>query len=227
MNAYDILLVEDHKELADLLIAFLSKEGFSLFHVPTGEAALEWLSNNTPRLLLLDITLPGMDGFALCQAIRRKKEIPILILSAKTDREAQLTGFELGADDYLEKPIDPDILAAKLRAVMARVYGHREEKILTSGALRIDLEARKVTLSNQPIDLNVKEYELLLLLVRNPDKTLHKEFLFNEIWGSDCSSENQTLTVHIKMLRSKIETDPRHPLRIHTVWGIGYRYEAI
>lgn len=224
---YDILLVEDHQELATLLHAFLSKEGFSLFHVTSGEEALAWLQDHKSRVVLLDLTLPHMDGFAVCKAVRRKGDIPVVILSAKSDREAQLTAFELGADDYVLKPCDPDILSAKLRVLWNRVYGSTQDTVLTSGAIRIDTQARKVVLNDQPLELNVKEYELLLLFIKNEGKTLHKDFLFNEIWGSGCDSENQTLTVHIKMLRAKIEQDPRHPKRIQTVWGIGYRYEAL
>lgn len=224
---HDILFVEDHVELANLLHAFLSKEGFSLIHVTTGEAALDWLIDHKPRVVLLDLTLPNMDGFAVCKAVRAKGDIPVVILSAQSDREAQLTAFELGADDYVQKPADPDILSAKLRVLLNRVYGSTPQTIITSGAICIDTQSRKATLNDQPLELNVKEYELLLLFIKNTGKTLHKDFLFNEIWGSTCNSENQTLTVHIKMLRTKIEQDPRHPKRIQTVWGIGYRYEAL
>lgn len=224
----DILLVEDNEELAQLILAFLKKEGFSCLSVTTGEDGIKWLKSNIPRVIILDIMLPKMDGFAFCQTVRHRSKIPIFIMSARSTKADQLMGFELGADDYIEKPVDPDILCAKIRALFLRYQDQQEDLgILFSGEIKINKKARKAYLKNKLLDLNVKEYELLLLFVENSGKTLHKDYLFNEIWGSDSMSENQTLTVHIKMLRSHIETDSRCPKRIQTVWGIGYRYEAI
>ena len=152
----------------------------------------------------------------------------MLIMSARSGREDKLTGYELGADDYMEKPIDAQILTAKVRALLQRAYGvQRESQILSSGAVTVDQASRKVYLKGRELELNVKEYQLLLLFLRNPGKTLRKEYIVGEIWGMDSFSENQTLTVHIKMLRGKIEENPREPERIITVWGVGYRYEEI
>ena len=154
--------------------------------------------------------------------------MPVLIMSARSGREDKLTGYELGADDYMEKPIDAQILTAKVRALLQRAYGvQRESQILSSGTVTVDQASRKVYLKGRELELNVKEYQLLLLFLRNPGKTLRKEYIFGEIWGMDSFSENQTLTVHIKMLRGKIEENPREPERIITVWGVGYRYEEI
>lgn len=224
----DILLVEDNDELAKLILAFLNKEGFSCYHEISGEKALDWLKENSSRVILLDIMLPGMDGFAFCQAVRHISHTPIFIMSARSSKSDQLMGFELGADDYIEKPVDPDILVAKIRALFLRLKNQDKKlDILISGDIKIDKYARKVFLRNKLLELNVKEYELLLLLVENSGKTLHKDYLFNQIWGINSMSENQTLTVHIKMLRSQIEDDSRCPKRIKTVWGVGYRYEEI
>lgn len=223
----DVLLIEDNDELALLIQAFLNQEGFLCHHVSTAERALKWFEKNMSRVILLDIMLPGMDGFAFCQTIRKTSKIPIFIMSARQSKSDQLMGFELGADDYIEKPVDPDILCAKIKALFSRSQNHEEAKQLISGAIKIDKRAHKVYLRNKLLDLNVKEYELLLLLVENAGKTLHKDFLFNEIWGRDSMSENQTLTVHITRLRSQIEDDARQPQRIQTVWGIGYRYEEV
>lgn len=224
----DILLVEDNRELAELLQAFLEKDGFSVSSVSTGEEASAYLEENCVKILLLDIMLPGMDGFAVCRTVREKGNIPILIMSARAGKDDKLNGFELGADDYMEKPVDPDLLTAKVRALIQRTYGARTETdYLVSGSLTIDRNSRKVYREGRAVELNAKEYELLLLLAENPGRTLHKEYLFDRIWGRESFSENQTLTVHIKMLRSKIEEDPRKPERIRTVWGVGYRYEEI
>lgn len=222
-----ILLIEDNLELASLLQAFLKKEGFLCYHATSGEEGITWLERHKAKVILLDIMLPGIDGFAFCKHVRHTSDTPILIISARSTKEDKLMGFDLGADDYMEKPIDPDILCAKVRALINRVPKILATQVIHSGKLKIDKMAHKVYLNKQLLDLNVKEYELLLLLVENTGKTLQKEYLFNQIWGNDCMSENQTLTVHIKMLRSKIESDPRNPKRIETVWGVGYRYEEI
>lgn len=223
----DILIVEDNMELAELIQAFLIREGFSCCHVVSGEEGLEWLDKYEPQVILLDIMLPKMDGFTFCQAVRRQSRIPIFIMSAKSDKTDKLMGFELGADDYIEKPVDPDILCAKIRALILRQNEPKQTSHIISGQIHIDKEARQVYLKEKRLDLNVKEYQLLRLFIENTGKTLHKEYLFNQIWGMDSMSENQTLTVHIKMLRSKIEENPRQPKRIQTVWGVGYRYEEI
>lgn len=224
----DVLLVEDNWELAQLIQAFLKREGFLSYHVLNAEAGISWLKSNQAQIILLDIMLPGIDGFAFCQHVRHKSDIPIIMLSACSTKTDQLMGFELGADDYLEKPIDPDILCAKVRAVKARMNKQPMNlKIIVSGDIKLDLVSRTVYLKGKILNLNVKEYDLLSLLIQNEGKTLHKDYLFNEIWGSDSMSEIQTLTVHIKRLRIHIEDDPKHPKRIHTVWGVGYRYEEI
>ena len=224
----DILLVEDEAELAGLLRIYMEKAGYTVQWAVAGEEALDFLHKDTAKMLLLDITLPGMDGFAVCREVRRNGSVPVLIISARVGKEDQLNGFRLGADDYMEKPVDPDLLVAKIGSLFARAYRASVEKdVLYSGSLMIDRSARRVYRDKVPVELNVKEYELLLLLAENPGKTLDKDYLFDQIWGADSFSENQTLTVHIKMLRNKIEEDPRKPVRIRTVWGVGYCYEEI
>lgn len=224
----DILLVEDHEELNKLIRVFLEREGYQTAGVRSGEEALAFLEKEKVKLIILDVSLPGMDGYAVCARIRERSGTPILFLSARVDKEDKMNGFMQGADDYIEKPVDMDILCAKIGALMRRGYSLKQENpVIVSGGLAIDQEAKRVYLDHREISLTVKEYELLLLLVQNPGKTLHKEYLFNRIWGIDSDSEYQTLTVHIKMLRDKIEEDPKNPRRIRTVWGIGYSYEEI
>ncbi|MDE6664173.1 MAG: response regulator transcription factor [Lachnospiraceae bacterium] len=224
----DILLVEDYEELNRLIRVFLERDGYKVQGVFSGEEALEFLEKEKVKLIILDVSLPEMDGFALCARVRERSNLPILFLSARVDKEDKMNGFLQGADDYVEKPVDMDILCAKIKALMRRNYSLKQENtVIHSGAISIDKEAKQVFFKNNKITLTVKEYELLTLLVENPGKTLHKDYLFNRIWGADSFSENQTLTVHIKMLRDKIEENPRKPLRIQTVWGIGYKYEEI
>ncbi len=225
---YDILLVEDQEDLADLLSIFIEKEGYTVIRAASGEEALSRLEENDIKLLILDITLPGMDGFAVCSQVRMVKSLPILIISARVGKEDKLNGFYLGADDYMEKPVDPDLLIAKIRSLMQRAYSpFTKKQMIVGGDITLDVQAHKVYKNGKVMELNGKEYELLLLLMQNQGKTLHKEYIFNQIWGADSFSENQTLTVHIKMLRSKIEDNPKSPTHIKTVWGVGYCYEEV
>lgn len=220
----DVLIVEDNKELADLLCDFLRAENYTVSIADTGEKALSLYEKYGTRLIVLDIMLPGMDGFAVCRKIREESNTPILIVSAKTEKEDKLNGLVLGADDYIEKPYDIDIMLAKIGGIFKRRYALDE---ITEGAIRINKESRMAYKDDVPLDLTAKEFDLLTLLMENKGKTLSKEYLFGQIWGSDSFSEQQTLTVHIKWLRQKIEDDPKKPQRIQTVWGVGYKYESV
>ena len=217
----DILIVEDNKELSELLCDFLQMEGYIVSAVDSGEKALALYERYGAKLLVLDIMLPGIDGFAVCAKIREQNNTPILIVSAKTEKEDNLNGLILGADDYIEKPYDIDILLAKIQGIFKRRYAQDE---LRDGDLRLDRVTRTAYRNDEPLTLTAKEFDLLLLLVENKGKPLTKEYLFSQVWGSDSFSEQQTLTVHIKWLRQKIEADPKDPQRILTVWGKGYRY---
>lgn len=224
----DILLAEDHAELNELMRTFLEREGFLVKSAFSGEEALEFLAKDKAKLVILDVMLPGMDGFAVCASIREQNNIPVIFLSARVDKEDKMNGFLLGGDDYMEKPVDVDILNAKVKALMRRNYDLKQKNaVLQCGSLSIDKESKQVFLKHKQIAVTVKEYELLLLLAENPGRTLSKAYLFNKIWGSDSFSENQTLTVHIKMLRDKIEENPKDPKRIVTVWGVGYKFEQV
>lgn len=220
----DILIVEDNKELADLLCDFLRAENYTVSVADTGEKALSLYKKYGAKLIVLDVMLPGIDGFAVCRKIRDESNTPILIVSAKTDKEDKLNGLILGADDYIEKPYDIDIMLAKISGIFKRRYSLDE---IVDGDIRINKVSRTVCKNDVSIELTAKEFELLILLIENKGKALSKEYLFNQIWGSDSFSEQQTLTVHIKWLRQKIEDDPKNPKRILTVWGVGYKYESV
>lgn len=220
----DILIVEDEKELADLLCDFLRGENYTVSVAETGEKALSLYEKYGTKLVVLDVMLPGMDGFAVCKKIREESNTPILIVSAKTGKEDKLTGLVLGADDYIEKPYDIDIMLAKIDGIFKRRYAVDE---FIDGDIKINKIARIVYKNDKPIEMTSKEFDLLLLLMENKGKTLSKEYLFNQIWGSDSFSEQQTLTVHIKWLREKIEDDTKKPKHILTVWGVGYKYESV
>lgn len=217
----DILIVEDNSEIAQLLCDFLRAEDFTVSVADSGEKALSLYERYGTMLLVLDVMLPGMDGFAVCSKVRERSNTPILIVSAKTEKNDKLTGLLLGADDYIEKPYDVDILLAKIRGIFRRRYAQDE---LVDGNLRLNKATHSVTKDGVPIDLTGKEFDLLLLLMENKGKAMTKEYLFGQVWGSDSFSEMQTLTVHIKWLRQKIEEDPKKPTKILTVWGVGYQY---
>lgn len=224
----DILLVEDNVELSKLVCSFLKKDGYSVHCAMSGEEAEHFLSKESAKLVILDIMLPGIDGYAVCANIRKKGDVPIIFLSAILDKDAKMNGFQLGADDYIEKPVDIDLLRAKITVLFKRFYNVYEGgAIIKSGEIVINQDTMQVTYKGAELNLTIKEYDLLKVLVENKGKTLNKDYLFNEIWGSDSFSENQTLTVHIKMLRDKIEEDTRNPQKIKTVWGVGYRYEEV
>ena len=219
----DILIVEDNKELADLLCDFLRAENYTVSVADTGEKAVSLYERYGAKLIVLDIMLPDMDGFAVCRKIREESNTPILIVSAKTQKEDKLNGLILGADDYIEKPYDIDIMLAKIAGIFKRRYALDE---LISGSIKINKVSRTVCKNNVQLEMTAKEFDLLVLFIENKNKTLTKEYIFNQIWGSDSFSEPQTLTVHIKWLRQKIEDDPKNPKLIKTVWGVGYKYES-
>lgn len=218
----DILLVEDNKELSGLLGDFLRAEKYTVSIAEDGEKALSLYEKYGARLVLLDINLPKMDGFAVCEKIREKDNTPIIILTARTEHDDKLNGIQLGADDYIEKPYDIDILIAKIKGIFRRRLAM---DIINEGNIMLNLADETVTIDGKNIQMTSKEFSLLQLLIENKGQTLSKDFMFNRIWGSDSESEPQTLTVHIKWLREKIEKDPKNPVHIFTVWGKGYRWE--
>ena len=219
----DILIVEDNKEIGGLLETFLRKENYVVSVADSGEKAIHLFEMYGARLVILDLMLPGIDGFSVCSKIRETSNAHILIASARTEKDDKLKGLNLGADDYIEKPYDIDILIAKIKGIFKRRFA--EDK-LTEGQITLDLTAGKAIKDGRVLDMTAKEFELLKLLIENKGQTLTKERLFNAVWGIDSDSEQQTLTVHIKWLREKIEEDPKNPAHIITVWGKGYRYNT-
>ena len=219
----DILIVEDNEELCSLLCDFLRCENYTVSTAASAEKALSLFEKYGARLVLLDIMLPGMDGFAMCRRIREKDNTPIIILTARTDREDKLNGILTGADDYIEKPYDIDILIAKIKGIFRRRLAM---DTISDGGITLNLADGTAEKNGSPLILTAKEFELLHLLIANKGQTLGKDFIFGRIWGADSESEPQTLTVHIKWLRQKIENDPKAPEKIITVWGKGYRWEG-
>lgn len=218
----DILIVEDNKEIGTLLCDFLRKENYTVSVADTGEKALALYEKYGAKVIVLDVMLPGMDGFAVCSKIRETSNTHILIASAKVEKNDKLKGLNLGADDYIEKPYDIDILIAKIKGIFKRKYAQEE---IVEGRLCLNTVQQTLYVDGQKKEVTEKEFELLKLLIENKNVTMKKEYLFNTVWGSDSDSEMQTLTVHIKWLREKIEEEPKKPKHIITEWGVGYRFE--
>jgi Response regulators consisting of a CheY-like receiver domain and a winged-helix DNA-binding domain len=221
----DILIIEDNEELGNLYKDFLRREGWSVTLVGSAEEGLELLEKDTFKLLLLDIMLPGKDGFEALAEIRKTRNMPVMIMSAKTDDESKILGMEIGADDYVEKTVSIPVLTSKIRALLRRSYEVTEDKqIISSDGITIDIGARTVYKGEKKVDIKGMEFDLLVYLMENRGQALRKETIFNAVWGSSCFSELSSLSVYISWLRDKIEDDPKNPKLIKTVYKIGYQF---
>ena len=221
----DILVIEDNEELGQLVSDFLRREGYSVEWKTNAEEGLGFVEKGECKLLLLDVMLPGMDGYEALQSIRKSRNLPVLMMSARTDEQSKILGLEVGADDYIDKPFSIPVLALKIKALMKRAYEQTEEKqLLAVDGVTVNLSERIVYKGEKKIDISGKEFDLLVYLMEHPGQVIRKEKLFNEVWGSDCFSEFSTLNVHIRWLREKLEEDPKNPTLIRTVWGVGFQF---
>lgn len=217
----DILVVEDNRELSEVLCDFLRAENYTVSAADNALECLALYERYGARLVVLDLMLPDKSGFYILEKIRAQSNTPVLIVSARTGKEDKLQGLNIGADDYIEKPYDIDIMLAKISGIFKRRYALDE---IIDGNLKINKISRSISKNGAEIETTSKEFELLTLFIENKGRTLSKEYIFNTIWGSDSDSEQQTLTVHIKRLREKIEENPKKPQRILTAWGVGYKF---
>lgn len=221
----DILIIEDSEELGNLISDFLKREGWSVTLKESAEEGLGFLEKDVARLLLLDVMLPGKDGFEALREIRKTRSMPVMIMSAKTDDESKILGVEIGADDYVEKSVSIPVLTSKIKALMRRSYEVSEDKqIISADEITVDVGARSVYKKDEKIDIMGKEFDLLVYLMENRGKALRKETIFNAVWGESCFSELSSLSVYISWLRDKIEDDPKNPKYIKTVYKIGYQF---
>lgn len=221
----DILIVEDNEELGALVKAFLVREGFTVIWKTTGEDGIDALKEEKFRIMLLDVMLPGFDGYETLRIIRKDLGLPVLMMSARNDDQSKILGLDVGADDYIEKPFSMPVLSSKIKAILRRNYDMQEEhKELSYKDIKVDLEDMTVRKGGKVIPVNGKELDILIYFLKNPDKVIHKKILFNAVWGTDCISEMSTLTVYIRWLREKLEDDPKDPKYIHTVWRVGYKF---
>ena len=221
----DILIVEDNEELGALIRDFLVRDGFTVTWKTTGEAGLSALKEDKYRLMLLDVMLPGFDGYETLRILRKDLGLPVIMMSAKNDDQSKILGLDVGADDYIEKPFSFPVLSSKIKAILRRNYNASEErKELSYKDIKVDLDDMTVRKGDKVIPINGKELDILIYFLKNPEKVIHKEVLFNAVWGTDCISEMSTLTVYIRWLREKLEDDPKNPEYIHTVWRVGYKF---
>ncbi len=226
-----ILIVEDEEAIADLEKDYLELSDFEVKIENTGDAGLETALAEEFDLIILDLMLPGMDGFEVCKHIREKKDVPILMVSAKKDDIDKIRGLGLGADDYITKPFSPSELVARVKAHMARYSrlvgsGHESNDYVEIRGLKIDKTARRVYVDDEEKSFTTKEFDLLTFLAENPNHVFTKEELFRKIWNMDSIGDIATVTVHIKKIREKIEYDTSNPQYIETIWGVGYRFKV-
>lgn len=226
-----ILIVDDDSNIADLISLYLMKECYETRIVGDGEAALAAVSAFEPDLILLDLMLPGMDGYQVCREVRSSKDTPIIMLSAKGEIFDKVLGLEMGADDYMEKPFDSKELVARVKAVLRRYHKQQNvavaksnDKIVAYPDLTINLTNYSVTYMGEPIDMPPKELELLYCLASNPGRVFTREQLLDQIWGYEYVGDTRTVDVHIKRIREKLHDNEN--FKISTIWGIGYKFET-
>jgi DNA-binding response OmpR family regulator len=234
MRQQTILVVDDESTVREVVRRYLELEGFRVIEADSGRLALHLLHQEKPDLIVLDIMLPGLDGFTITRSLRepaRRSEsgnIPIVMLTARTEEADRLTGFELGTDDYVVKPFSPRELIMRIKAVLRRSAPDAEahEKPLVFDRLRLDPASRTVARDGTLITLTAKEFDLLWFLARHSRQVFNRAQLLDQVWGYEFYGDESTVTVHIRRLREKIETDPSQPVYIHTVWGVGYKFDA-
>ena len=226
-----ILIIEDEEAIAELERDYLELSGFKVELASDGEEGLKMALSNSYDLYILDVMLPGVDGFEICQQIRKEKTTPILLESARKEDIDKIRGLGLGADDYITKPFSPGELVARVKAHLAR-YDRiveslmPENTIINIRGIKIDTQAKEVWINGESKSLTSREYDLLEYFVKHPNQVLSKEDIFRDIWNMDAVGDIATVTVHVKKLREKIELDPAKPQYIETIWGMGYRFKV-
>jgi DNA-binding response OmpR family regulator len=220
-----ILVVDDEPIVREVVVRYLERDGFRTLEASSGDEAQRLLERDPPALIVLDVMLPGIDGFELCRWIRSQSDLPILMLTARGEEADRIVGLELGADDYLTKPFSPRELAVRVRNLLRRAANPYTDG---GGALQfddveIDAETREVRKSGERLKLTLKEFDLLWFLAAHPRRVFSRDQLMDEVWGYRSELDTGTVTVHVRRLREKIEDDPARPRHLETVWGVGYR----
>ena len=226
-----VLVVDDEKLIVKGLKFTLEQDNMEVDVAYDGKEALEKARDNQYDIILLDVMLPELNGFEVCQQIRDFSDVPIIMITAKGDDMDKILGLEYGADDYITKPFNFLEVKARIKAIMRRVNNKRHKveeaasNVIVSGDMRIDLDSRRVFIENKEVNLTAKEFDLLELLITNPNKVYNREKLLNLVWGYDYPGDVRTVDVHVRRLREKIEKNPSEPKYIHTKWGVGYFFQ--
>jgi two-component system, OmpR family, alkaline phosphatase synthesis response regulator PhoP len=229
MSGETILVIDDEPKIVKTVRAYLENAGFRVATAGDGQTALTVYRHEKPALVVLDLGLPTMDGLDVARTLRRDSNVPIIMLTARVDEADKLIGLELGADDYVTKPFSPRELVARVRAVLRRTGGERQAPLapITAGNVSIDLERRLVTVNGQDVDLTPTEFELLTVLARQPGRVFTRAELLDKVQGYSFEGYERTIDAHVKNLRQKIESDPKEPHYVLTVYGVGYKFAEL
>ncbi|MEV0132925.1 response regulator transcription factor [Dactylosporangium sp. NPDC050688] len=220
-----VLVVDDDPTVSDVVRRYLEREGFAVELAGDGQQALDAYGTERPDLVVLDLMLPGIDGLEVCRRLREQdRTLPVIMLTALGEESDRVLGLEIGADDYVTKPFSPRELVLRVQSVLRRAAPAQASGELVDGALRVDVARRTATLHGRELALTVREFDLLVFLMRNPGRVLRRTELLQQVWGWTFGDQS-TVTVHMRRLREKVEDNPAEPRRILTVWGVGYRYE--
>lgn len=231
MDKYNILVVDDDKEIVKAIGIYLSNEGYNIFEAYDGYSALKILEKNEIHLIILDIMMPKLDGISTITKIRKEKNVPVIFLSAKSEDTDKILGLNLGADDYVTKPFNPLELIARVKSLIRRytVLGNikedENENILSTGGLTLNTETTEVTIDGEEVKLTGTEFKILKLLMGRPNKVFSMEEIYERVWGELSYMTDNTVAVHVRHIREKIEIDPKNPKYLKVVWGIGYKIE--
>jgi DNA-binding response OmpR family regulator len=229
MEPIHILVVEDEASIAEVVSLYLKRAGYSVQIASDGKQAISIFQNQIPDFVILDLMLPQMDGLSLTRWLREQSNVPIIILTARREEIDRIAGLEMGADDYVVKPFSPQELVSRVRAVLRRIGREQaeteSEREVSFEGLSIDPRSRVVKVMGDEVELTAKEFDMLYLLARHPRQVFTREQLLDRVWGGAQYIDPGTVTVHVRRLREKLENDPSHPMRLLTVWGVGYKFE--
>ncbi len=229
MTEQQILVVEDEPSIAEVVALYLQRAGYGVEMARDGQQAMRSVEARPPDLVVLDLMLPGMDGLSLTRWLRGRSDVPIIMLTARREEADRIAGLETGADDYMIKPFSPQELVSRVRAVLRRTRREQAEPDprtpIHTGDLEIDPLSRSVTVAGRPVELTVREFDMLHLLARHPRQVFTRDQLLERVWGGAQFIDAGTVTVHVRRLREKIEVDPSRPAHLLTVWGVGYKFQ--
>ncbi len=221
-----VLVVDDEPVVRDVVVRYLEHEGFETLVAADGDTARTLIEEREPALVVLDVMLPGIDGLSLCRWIRERSSLPVILLTARGEEADRIVGLDLGADDYVTKPFSPRELTARVRAVLRRGTSPQPEReTLAFGDVELDASSRQVRKAGEIVQLTTREFDLVWFLATNPGHVFSRDQLMDRVWGYASAVDTGTVTVHIRRLREKLETDPQQPHHLKTVWGAGYRLD--